>query len=50
MAVELLTMMIILVCLMAIAMSTGPLATAYLVEWWRSKRTQSPKIKTDHTA
>ena len=48
--VDLFALMLVVVCLMAIGMSIGPLAIAYLAEWWKSKRTQSHKTKTDHTA
>jgi uncharacterized protein YoaH (UPF0181 family) len=41
--VELFTLMLVVVCLIAIGMSTGPLAIAYLAEWLKSKRTQLHK-------
>ena len=31
-------------------MSIGPIGISYLVTWLKSKRTQSPKTKTEHTA
>ena len=49
MAIELLLITAV-VCLIVIGISTGPLAVTYLAEWLKSKRTQSPKTKTDHTA
>ncbi len=32
------------------AMSIGPVGISYLVTWLKSKQTQSPKTKTEHTA
>jgi hypothetical protein len=48
--VDLFALMLVVVCLMVIVMNTGPLVVTYLVELWKSKRTQSHKTKTDHTA
>ncbi len=48
--VELFTLMLVVVCLIAIVMSIGMPGMIYLIEWLKSKRTQSPKTKTDPTA
>ena len=44
------TILIIGALIILIVMSFGAVGISYLAELWKSKRTQSPKTKTDRTA
>ena len=45
-----LVFMLVLALAILFVMSIGPVGISYLVTWLKSKRTQSPKTKTEHTA
>jgi hypothetical protein len=42
-------LMLVLGLVILFVMSIGPVGISYLVTWLKSKRTQSPKTKTEHT-
>jgi len=42
-------LMLVLALVILFVMSIGPQGISYLVTWLKSKRTQSPKIKTEPT-
>jgi len=42
--------MLVVGLVMLIGISIGPLGISYLVTWWKCRRTQLPKIKTEPTA